>query len=80
MSKKIEFEDQQQDLLWMVIDDDDDLPTVLDAGPFHHNLYNGWRCLNVHELAVGERIVISKSPKHPVITITYPIALITEQP
>lgn len=37
MAYKIEFEDHQQDLLWLICDEESG--EILDAGPFHKRLY-----------------------------------------
>ncbi|MCW3125243.1 MAG: hypothetical protein JWO03_901 [Bacteroidetes bacterium] len=69
---KVDFEDQQQDLLYLYIDTDG---TIRHCGPFHHKLYTGDTCTNYKELKVGGKVEISHNKGH--LQLKYPIESLT---
>lgn len=74
---EIEFEDHGQDfLVWKIEMKAFNYGKVIDSQPFQAGTWTQYYVLN--EPVVGEKIRISQSPEHEVITIKYPIIAIKE--
>lgn len=59
---RIELEDQQQDLLWL--DVDDATGRIIDCGPFHQDIYaTGEMSVELESIEVGGRPFLYKTPQ-----------------
>jgi len=77
---KIHFEDQGQDLLWLVVDTDTE--QVVEAGPFHNDIYEGKYIFCPSFIAVGDEVHYSDTQitrlHQPLITFRYLVDSIDE--
>jgi len=78
---RVEFEDQQQDLLWWDIRVKDgplEVGEVVDCGPYHKDLYTGCKVFTPAPYQVGDKLNFASLKGEP-LTLRYPIIKVTER-
>jgi hypothetical protein len=73
---RVHLEDKGQDLLHFDYDENDVLPSIMNAGPFQGGFYNGCFIMNPEGIKVGNYVQHSKSPLSGIYQLKYPIVRI----